>query len=106
MNNQIAIAEILRRAADEIMAMQEPQKGSDERIFDALKEGTVFVEFRKVNGEYRSMLATRADDTYWSSQDYDPEADSVAVVDIELNEVRSFRYDSVVRAYVVTDIIV
>lgn len=104
MDTQQKIADILRRAADDIMALQTPTVGMDERLFDALCEGTVFVEFEKLNGERRSMLATRTG-TEWE-KDFDPEAESVAVTDLGLGEVRSFRYDRVLRAYAVSKVIV
>ncbi len=64
-----------------------------------LKETVVTVTFTKTNGEVRTMLATLNPEAFkdysYSDKGKAENSDVCAVWDTEINEWRSFRYDSV-----------
>ena len=72
-------------------------------ILDALSEGVVHLQFKKVNGELRNMVATRnfdriPEDQHPKTEDKREKNETIVVLyDLEVNGWRSFRVENLVE---------
>ena len=82
------------------------QEGFKATIKDMLHKGVVVVKFTKKNGEIRDMNCTLRADLLPPVPEPDPDAtpkkvrsqpvDSIAVFDLDKQDWRAFRYDSII----------
>ena len=81
----------------EIMLIKQPTK---EQIQQALQKYEIIqVNFIKTNGKFRQMAATQKF-TYTKKTNRTAAPTQCVVLDTEINEIRSFRYDSVISILV------
>ncbi len=76
-----------------------------EELFSMLRNGVVTVEFNKVNGDYRKMRCSLNDEYLpegYTLPEFEDSITRFSVIDIDKNEWRSFRLDSIL-SYEVTN---
>lgn len=72
-------------------------------ILEALSEGVVHLQFKKVNGELRNMVATRNFDKipaekHPTTEDKREQNETIVVLfDLEVNDWRSFRVENLIE---------
>lgn len=72
-------------------------------ILDALNEGVVHLQFKKVNGDLRNMVGTRCfdripEDKHPKTEDKREQNETIVVLfDLEVNDWRSFRIENLVE---------
>ena len=81
------------------MSLESKRQG----ILDALSEGVVHLQFKKVNGDLRNMVATRCfdripEEKHPKTEDKREQNETIVVLyDLEVEDWRSFRVENLVE---------
>lgn len=85
------------------MMKQKSLESKRQGILDALSEGIVHLQFKKVNGELRNMRGTRKfdlipEDKHPKVEDKREQNETIVVLyDLEVNDWRSFRIENLIE---------